>query len=154
MDKQTTTAFGKKVYLLGADSGGTKYWLENATWDCDWYWGFGYIETYSQNKFPSLSKDINSHEHANKFMSEWFTEWNGSKPRLTDRTFDEKEGWELSELFSQFYLLKDMAEYFHRGRQNTADTEIPLYQKPKLVKEINEQRLPVIFNRIYEILKP
>ena len=28
------------------------------------------------------------------------------------------------------------------------------YKKPEIVKEINEVRLPIIFNRIYEILSP
>ena len=49
MKKQTTTAFKKKIYLLGADAEGTKYWLEAPSWDCDWYWGFGYVETYTNN---------------------------------------------------------------------------------------------------------
>lgn len=155
MKKQTTLAFGKqKVFLLGEDEYGVKYWLKEASWDCSWYWGFGYIETYSSNNDPRNSIDINSHEHAENFYSNWFTQWNGSKPRLVETTFTEKEGWELSELFEQFYLLAKTAEYFGRGKSNVADTSIEAYKKPELVKQINEVRLPIIFNRIYEILTP
>lgn len=132
----------KERFLLGEDIDGVEYWLEKASWDCGWYWGFGYIESK------------HSHEHADNFLSEWFTEWNGSKPRLDKRTFTEAEGWELCELLKQFYTLKNTAEYFGRGKENCGNTEIPDYKKPELVKEINEVRMPIIFNRIYEILSP
>lgn len=152
--KTKARGFGKDVYLLGAGEDGTYYWLEAASWDCGWYWGFGYIETYTNNKNPSIARDIQSHEHADKFMSEFFTEWNGSKPRLTQRTFTEAEGWELCELFKQYYILKETAEYFGRGKAHVANTQIADYKKPELVKKINEVRMPAIFNRIYEILTP
>ena len=63
MKKQTTVAFNKKIYLLGADAEGTKYWLEAPSWDCGWYYGFGYVETYTNNNYPNRSRDINSHQH-------------------------------------------------------------------------------------------
>ena len=137
----TVTNWSSKTrYLLGKDIDGVEYWLEKASWDCDWYWGFGYIES----KY--------GHEHADNFLSEWFTGWNGSKSRLVETTFNEKEGWELCELLEQFYTLKETAEYFGRGKANCANTEIADYKKPELVKEINEVRMPVIFKRIYQIL--
>jgi len=159
--KQTTTlnkrkkhAFGKDIYLLGSDCEGIFYWLESPTWDCDWYWGFGYMETYTNNKNPQYARDINSHQHADKFMSKWFTEWNGSKPILLVKTFTNKEGWELSELFEQFYFLKDAAENFGRGKCHCANTLIPLWKKPELIKEINEILIPQVTARILEILSP
>jgi hypothetical protein len=80
MEKQKDHAFGKDVYLLGTDENGIRYWLEAASWDCGWYWGFGYIETYKNNQTPSKAQDFDSHEHANNFLSKWFIEHNGSKP--------------------------------------------------------------------------
>lgn len=154
LEKRTTKAFNKRIYLLGKDETGENYWLEHESWDCGWYWGFGYIETYTNNNNPDKAKDIESHSHATEFMSEYFTSWNGSKPILTETTFSEKEGWELSELFAQYYLLKDVAEYFMAGKCNTAHTSIPLYRNKDLVKDINVNRLPIIFKRIREILSP
>lgn len=92
MKKKISRAFNKNVYLLGKDTHNTYYWLEEPRWDCGWYWGFGYIETYTYNKRPDLSRDISSHQHATNFMSKWFIEWNGSKPILKETTFSEKEG--------------------------------------------------------------
>lgn len=147
MIKQKMYKFNKDSYLLGKDADGVKYWIEAASWDCDWYWGFGYIVSYTRR-----GDDINSHQHADKFLSEWWQEWNGSKPRLAETTFTEAEGWEISELLQQFYTLKETAEYFGRGKSNCGTTSIPNYPKPELVKEINEVRMPIIFERIYQIL--
>ena len=63
MKKQKNHAFGKDIYLLGKDNGDTLYWLEAGSWDCKWYWGFGYVETYTNNNHPSRSRDISSHQH-------------------------------------------------------------------------------------------
>ena len=66
-------------------------------------------------KTQKLSRDINSHEHATNFMSEFFTEWNGSDPRLTETTFSKSEGWELCELFKRFYILRETADMYHNS---------------------------------------
>ena len=40
MNKRVSKAFGKKIFLLGRNKYGENVWLEEARWDCDWYWGF------------------------------------------------------------------------------------------------------------------
>jgi len=137
---------GSKPYL-GKDEFGIKYYLEKPSWDCKWYWCFGYIQGYEGVSYQSR-------EHADKFMSEWFTEWNGSKPRLIERTFDDKEGWELCELFKQFYHLKEQAGFWGRGNMHCANTTIQSWKNKKLAKEINEKMLPVVIDRIMGILSP
>lgn len=37
MEKCKKYMFGKRIYLLGADEDGIRYWLEEPSWDCDWY---------------------------------------------------------------------------------------------------------------------
>jgi hypothetical protein len=159
MKKQTSHAFNKDIYLLGKDVDGTRYWLEASKWDCGWYWGFGYVETYTNNRSPENSGDINSHQHwdssvvgkdnakdggycHNPFNSKLFSE----------TTFTEDEGWELAELFSQAYTLRGCAEYFNRGKSNMANTTVPNWKSPEIENTINRERLPKIFARIYEIL--
>jgi hypothetical protein len=154
MKKRKSHAFGKYVYLLGKDVDGVLYWLQEPKYDCGWYWGFGYIETFTNNLYPERSKDINSHSHADNFMREYFTEWNGSQPILSLPTFTNKEGWELSELFEQFYFLRSAAENFRRGKCHCADSQVKLWKKPELTKEINEILIPKVTARILEILTP
>ena len=159
MKKTKKHAFGKDVYLLGKDKHGIYYWLESPKWDCGWYWGFGYIETYTNNKQPQLAKDINSHEHANNFMSEFFTEWNGSDPKLTETTFSKSEGWELCELFKRFYILRETADMYHRSSAHVSKSILESISKNKsldnvLAENINKIYIPKITNRIMEILQP
>ena len=56
MKKQKSHAFNKDCYLLGRGTDGSHYWLEQSTFDCDWYWSVGYIETYSNNEKSKFSK--------------------------------------------------------------------------------------------------
>lgn len=168
LKKQKTTAFRKDIYLLGMDSEGQNYWLEAPSWDCGWYWGFGYVETYTNNEKPHLSKDINSHEHISGFMGEQ-QEYNFDKgcfvkgeyvhnlidsKRFAATTFNKKGSWELSELFNQFYFLQKAAENFKNGKCYTSNAAINTWEKPELVKEINEQLIPQVTARILEILSP
>ena len=140
MKKQTTIAFKKKIYLLGADAEGTKYWLEAPSWDCDWYFGFGYVETYTNNNYPNRSRDINSHQHFDSLFL------NDSKVNAFDAfneffketTLDQKEIYLLIDYMSSFYKLKDVAKTLGVGYSNMTET----------AKEINEKILPAIFKRI------
>lgn len=168
--KRKSYAFKKHVYLLGEDKNGIKYWLESPTWDCGWYWGFGYVETYTNNNNPEKSKDISSHEHIDgSFIGKheyYDVDIKGFKlgeyihniydsPRLTRTTFDEKTGSILSELFQEFYTLKKTAELFHSaGAQVTTSPIADLLKKEDYEKHINEVLIPAITNNIIELLTP
>jgi len=161
MKKQNLNCFGKKVYLLGKNEKGIKYYLEAPSWDCGWYWGFGYVETYTNNQNPEKSRDISSHQHIDSsFLGAGNAKDGGYCHNLIDSkllkytTFTEEESWELSELFSQFYHLREQAEFWGRGKSNIANTKIKSWENKELAKKINEEIIPVITNRIIEILTP
>ena len=140
MKKQTTVAFNKKIYLLGKDAEGTKYWLEAPSWDCDWYWGFGYVETYTNNNCPSKAADINSHQHFDSlFLNDSkVSAFDSFKEFFKETTLDQKEIHLLIDYMSSFYKLKDVAKTLGVGYSNMTET----------AKEINEKILPAIFKRI------
>lgn len=154
MKKQVKEAFGKKVYLLGADKEGTYYWLEEASWDCDWYWGFGYVETYTNNKCPEESRDIESHQHFDglflkgpKMCKDMFDEFFNETP------LNDGEKWKLLELMKTIYTLKEYSEVVYRGGSNI--TSNPLMEVIKSEEEynrINKTVLPQLFEEVYKIL--
>lgn len=147
--KKKSHAFGKDIYLLGVDKHGDKLWLEAASWDCNWYWGMGYVETYTNQDNPSIAKDITSHSHVDGLLKDChhFNEV------LIESVLTDKESWELADLYKSFYTLKDTAEIFHTGNSNLTTTGIDLKDK-QLETHINKVVLPKIFERIYEILTP
>lgn len=159
IQKQKSHAFGKDVYLLGKDKFGEYLWLEAGSWDCDWYWGFGYVETYTNNNNPHLAKDIQSHSHIDGHIfkkgenGDYIHTWNDN-PDLEETVLTESESWEFSDLMKSFYTLRETASLYHQGNSHlTAGVEITLKNK-QAEKRINEKEIPVIMERIYEILAP
>jgi len=163
LKKQTVSVFKSKYYLLGEDKCGIKYWLCHPSRDNDWYWGFGYVHAFTNNNHPERSKDIISHEHIDGsfigYFEDKYVQNIYDSPRLTKTTFSEKDGWMLSELFKQFYLLKDMAEYCHKkpvpGCNISTVKDIDFSKEVNgWYETINEVMLPRIFEKIINILSP
>ena len=171
LKKQKDRAFRKDVFLLGVDEHGIKYWLEEASWDCEWYWGFGYVETYRQNWRPSKARGIDSHRHIDSSFLGRQEVYDSDKncwklgayvsnlyesTKLAKTTFSEKEGWKLSELFKQFYLLKNMAAFCHKEKPGCHITESPVDHgnMKAWYEQINKVMLPKVFEAIYGILTP
>lgn len=133
LKKRKDHAFGKDIYLLGIDPQGQNVWLEAPSWDCGWYWGFGYVERYTNNNRPSMSKDITSHTHINsEFKSGGVINLNRG---LTHTTYTKEQGAALNQLFTEFYALKEHAA------KNKAKA-----------KKINEVDIPSVTSKIIEIL--
>src|SRR5687767_467595 len=122
LNKKTDHAFKKDIYLLGTDNNGTKYWLEAPSWDCSWYWGFGFVETYTNNSSPSKSKDISSHSHIDSAFkrNDKISLWN---TQLVKHTYTGAEAKQLNELFTQFYSLKDKAAKIHDNEWNKSSID-------------------------------
>lgn len=164
LKKQTSRAFGKSIYLLGEDSKGIKYWLEEPKWDCDWYWRFGYVECYTNNSNPSKAKDITHHQHIDtsflgkrnekgEYIHNIF-----DSPILQKTTFSEEEGWMISELFQEFYLLRKMADYCHKKPVPGCNTSTSSVDNSVHVigwyDTINKIMIPTITAKILQILSP
>ena len=168
INKRKSHAFGKDIYLLGQDSEGTNYWLEAPKWDCNWYWGFGYVETYTNNNNPSKSKDINSHSHISGlmgnqekydfekrcFVNDDYVHNIYDNKILDKTTFTKDEGWKLSELFNQFYLLQKMAEFTHKELPgcNTTTSPVNHGDMKDWYNHINKMMIPKITDEILRIL--
>jgi hypothetical protein len=159
MDKEKSHAFGKDIYLLGADSDGVKYWLEAPSWDCEWYWGFGYVETYTNNANPGRSRDIQSHEHFDGLVG--FKKDNGDyihhlneSPRFSETVLTSSESWELADLMKRFYTLRESAGIFHRGTAHLTSNTRRDSKNLEMEKYINEVELPEIFKAVIDLLSP
>lgn len=136
MKKKVSFAFGKKVYLLGKDKKGKFYWLEEPSWDCGWYWGFGYVETYTNNKNPHLAKDCASHSHFDRlFLNNNINAFDSFKDFFVETPLSDSEIWMLCDYMRTFYTLK--------GNLTSKENE----------DLINKKLLPELFEKIKIILK-
>lgn len=148
--KQWISWHGKKFYLLGQTADGEYFWLREPTWDCDWYWGLGYVETFSNNRHPERSKDITMHTHLNYLMEDkhlnWFDQF---KAMFVYQPFTNDELWKLMEMMKSLYLMREYADFLCRGGCHY--TSNPLAEKIKDTDErtrINEQLIPEVWKKV------
>lgn len=153
MKKKKYFVFGKNAYLLGEDAEGTRYYLEEASWDCDWYWGFGYVKTYTNNRNPEKSRDIRSHTHFDTMFLENLN--NFWEDLLVKTPFSDDEKYKLLELMKSFYTLKAYSELLymgHSGITSKVDSFRELVKNDNEYIRINRDLLPKIFEEVYKIL--
>lgn len=154
MKKTTVRAFGKNVYLLGEDSDGVYYWLEEGSWDCDWYWGFGYVETYTNNKYPDLANDIDSHQHFDiMFFNQKQNAYDVFKDFFANSVLSDDELWKLVELMKSFYIAREYADMLHRGGAHyTGNPAKNTIQNTDEYNRINKIVIPAIMQEVYKLL--
>ena len=99
-----------KIYLgklksdVGTYADSQNIYLDKHSWDCGWYWGFGYIGNKNCHfHFESLLKD-------SKLASELFKSTNIS----------DNEWWVIRDLFKQAYVLKEAAAVYRYGGHQTS----------------------------------
>ena len=155
MEKKTSYAFGKTIYLLGEDKDGVKYWLEQGSWDCNWYWGFGYIETYTNNKNPSRSRDISSHGHFDsKILHAGKCCFDTFKEIFVKTPLNNNEIRTLCELMKTLYTLKETSDLYYRGSSHiTSNPCKELLKNDEEYQRINKILIPNIMEEVYKTLE-
>lgn len=154
MKKHNFNWNGKKYFLLGTKDN-IKYYLQSASFDCGWYWGGGYIETFTNNHCPRLSKDIASHQHfdglffdKNKNGYDMFKDFFDATP------FDNSEIWKITELMKSFYIVRHYSDTIYRGGAHYIPNPVAKTIKNNTEYErINKTVIPAIMESLYKILE-
>lgn len=133
MEKRTITVFNEKHFLLGIDQDDRKVWLQDFEWQCEWYWGGGYLHTLTSETAPEHSKDIDSHYHVDGLMKDCNL-YDGFKKHLKECTLTDKELWQLCDWFKVFYTLRESAEVMQYGGHYTRTDWV---KKPEIAKLFN-----------------
>ena len=132
-----------KIYLgkfkkdNGTSGAGEAIYLTEHTWDCNWYWGFGYIgNSRNHFHFDSLLKDA-------RYASEIFESTNIS----------DKDWWIIRDLFIQAYALKSVAEiYQYGGHQNNLQGVTDII-KNKEKADIANADLKIVLDVVWDFAK-
>lgn len=151
LNKKIINKFGTH-YLLGEDENGLKYWLEEPTFNCGWYWSLGYIHTFTNNKQPTRSVDIMSHEHFDsKFMNKGYVE--GYLNFFKKSVLDRHETYRLFELMECAYTLSKMAGICERGSAWVSKNDCyDTLKDQDLYLEIIQKKLPAVISEICNLL--
>lgn len=130
-------------YYIG-DVNGEKIYLRPPSWDCGWYWGFGYLGNTNCHYHVDGLKRTHGCNLFDAFRREF-----GDTFKITDSDL-----WQLCELFELFYHFKAQAELYHRGGMG-------LTTIPSLTDEFKDESkwehvvgtiMPRIFHEIYTVL--
>lgn len=102
---------GKIKAGAGTFADGENVWLDKHSWECSWYWGFGYVG----NK--------NCHFHFDSLL--YIKDGKGSVKYTASELFEttnisDKDWWVLRDLFTQAYALKKAAEVYQYGGHQTS----------------------------------
>lgn len=150
MKKQSFYWHGQNYYLLFVDSEGVKYYLQDFSWDCGWYWGGGYVETFTNNKAPSLSVDIQSHQHFNTM----FFNGNYEKFLKADTPFTLAEKWQILELLKTFYTMREYSDTLYRGGAHfTTNPVKDIIKNEEEYNRINKVIIPAVREELIKIIK-
>ena len=150
MTKSFKSVNGNDKVLLGKrKSDNRNIFLTKPSWDCDWYWGFGYIGNRDE------------HYHLSGYASEggFGNVRNINMYDALEQDYDlnpniKKHLWDFCELVKTAYVLKETAEVLGRGGSHyTKNVCASIIKNSDEVTRINEVVLPAIFeqlNAIYE----
>ena len=125
------------------------------TWECGWYWGFGYLERWNGRE-----GDIDFHSHIDHEFGtnkdgrrvNWYE---GMQDLLDqgDVFVDDHDRWKFLEIVKTIYNLKMTAEVLGRGGSHYASN--PLADEIKHhneVRRINNYLIPKLIDEMYNTL--
>lgn len=135
----------KEKYFLGQDEEAQMYYLIAPSWDCGWYWGFGYVQSRDSHRHADgeFNSTTNHLSDKNIFTGDF----------LKNKSFNDRDGWILRELMATFYQLKAEAALYGRGGMHV--TTNPLQDKlidTKRADHINKVMIPQVTKAITDIL--
>lgn len=150
MEKHSFYWHGKNYYLLFVDEQGVKYYLQDFSWDCGWYWGGGYVETFTNNNTPYISIGIQSHQH----FDIMFFNGNYGKFLNADTPFTLAEKWQILELLKTFYIMREYSDTLYRGGAHfTSNPVKDIIENEKEYDRINKIIIPAIREELIKIIK-
>ena len=154
LEKKKINKFGEH-YLLGIDDDETKHWLEKPSWQCCWYWGIGYVHTFTNNDNPEHSTDIQMHYHFKNFENNNRNMYDNFKQKFTESVLSDKELWTFCELIKSAYILRNYSDMLYLGGAHyTENPKKDLIKNPAEYERINKIILPAIFDEIDKLLTP
>ena len=138
----------KNIYpntlFLGVNKYKENIYLYAPEWNCDWYWGFGYIgnnNLHTHLNWLSDKKNINLYD----VLEEYFP--NG----WCITTMNDK--WTFCEIIKTIYSLRSIAEVYNRGGSHYTNNPCSELIKNKTEYErINTILIPELIDEMYKLL--
>jgi len=123
--------------LLGNTTQYGRLYLSKHSWDCGWYWGFGYIGNSSLHMH--IESLINGEYDVNKIFD-------GSTGITQD------QWWIIRDLFTQAYALQKAAEVYQYGGHQTFNPGITDCIKNLEMAALINKDLEIVLGKVWDFL--
>lgn len=131
----------KKYYLGVSRDDKELVYMPKPSWDCDWYWGFGYLESHSVWTHFDCS-----------ILNKPMCSFDAFKDYFETTPLTDDDIWVLCDYMMSFYTLKKTAELFKHGNSHqTVRAYVDELQDLDLYNKINKELLPALFKKIDEL---
>lgn len=144
-----------KVYLGDCKNTGYGIYLTGFSWDCNWYYGGGYLGYYNKIGRPSLQ--IHTHFDViflnQKIENNRTALWYNLKDLVDNPQFNNNEWWRIKDLYKQFYISRDCAEVFQYGGNCISEGRSKNEINKDMADKINKHIENNIISEIKKILK-
>lgn len=122
--------------------------LRVPSFDCDWYWGFGYLGNrdchFHLNWLESMDDKLN-----NKNLFDQLKGLFGDSLTIPDKNL-----WQFCEIVKTIYSLKDAAEVFGRGGSHyTTNPDAEAIKDTDIVEKINVHLIPMQIRTLWKLLE-
>lgn len=146
--------YSEKVLLGKVDN--NNIYLSAPSWDCGWYWGFGYLGNENCHYHVGGLNKIETYNFAKSTREYEFVDLKTGFERHFGDSFiiRSSDRWVFAELFSTFYKLTETAEVLGRGGSHlTSNPAKDIIINKDDTARINNIVLPAIFDEIYKIIE-
>lgn len=160
--------------LLGTMKNGESLYLAGFSWECDWYWGGGYLEsrTISTHFNGCFLDQPDSRGHS---LGSFYDPWTRLPDYLKESDVKRmsngaavwedlaffvdnapenlnKNWWRIKDLYTQFYKLNEAAKVFQSGGHCTTNERNPAEINLDMANKINEHIETVLIPEIKKAL--
>lgn len=131
----------ERIYLGRHSDFGSLY-LSQHSWDCEWYWGFGYIGNNNCHMHISSLIDHPGHYDEN---------WHKVDHHFEETWITQDQWWILRDLFIQAYAIRKAADSMLYGGHQTHEAEPHGIRSESLNNELNGH-LETLLKNIWTLL--
>lgn len=125
--------------LIGKNQENESIYFYRPSWNCIWYWGFGYIGNNRLHTHLDLLGKNNLYENIKDYFSEFILQ--------------DKDIWLFCEYVMTVYTLRSYSEVIHRGGSHYSNNPCKdVIKNPDEYKRINSELIPLLIDEIYKLL--
>lgn len=129
--------------------------IKRPSFECGWYWGFGYLERWNGRKGDIEFHSHIDHEFGTNKDGRRVNWYEGMQELLDqgDAFVDDHDRWKFLEIVKTIYNLKMTAEVLGRGGSHYGNNPLSdAIKNHDEVRRINEDLIPKLIDEMYKVL--